>query len=139
MNHDLPALLSEKIFPIENIQNFLAKHREIVAVYLFGSYATGRNHKGSDVDLAVMTTRLIPSGIRLKWETELSNYLRRDVDLIVFGQSGPLLKHQILKYGKLLADVSTKNRISQEVLARKEYLDSRHLYRKFFYPGVDNG
>ena len=31
-------------------------------------------------------------------ETALSNMLHRDVDLVIFGQSSPLLRHQILKF-----------------------------------------
>jgi hypothetical protein len=64
------------------------------------------------------------------WETELSELIGKDVDLIIFGQSGALLRHQILKYGKLLYEKDFHARVEQEVRARAEYLDTRCLYQK---------
>jgi len=67
---------------------------------------------------------------RLRLEVDLSSRLRQDVDLIVFGQAKPLLQHQILKYGRLICENDPGERIRQEVRARAEYLDTRHLFRE---------
>ena len=97
---------------------------------MFGSTATGRNRRGSDLDLAIVAKKTISSRERLRIEAELSSRLRRDVDLVVFGQVGPLLQRQILKYGRLIYERDLSERVRQEVQARAEYLDTRRLFRE---------
>ena len=112
------------------VKDFVACHDLIAAVYLFGSAARGAMRQSSDVDIAVMTFCHIPTMKRINWETELSNVLKKDVDLVVFSQIGPLLQHQVLKYGKLLYEKNSKERVRQETAARREYLDTRFLYKE---------
>jgi len=114
----------------EAIKVFSSAHEQIAAVYLFGSASRGTMRKSSDIDIAVMTFCPISSMKRITWETELSNILRKDVDLVVFSQSGPLLQHQILKYGKLLYEKNSKERVKQETISRREYLDTRFLHKE---------
>lgn len=97
---------------------------------MFGSTATGRNRKGSDLDLAILAKKTISSQERIDIETELSSNLSRDVDLVIFGQVAPLLQHQILKYGCLICENDPAERVRQEVRARAEYLDTRNLFRE---------
>lgn len=111
------------------ISRFAVSHNDIVAVYVFGSVATGRSRASSDLDLAIMFRRQISGDERMAYETELSNMLGRDVDLVVFGQSGALLQHQILKSGRLVYESDPGERVCREVMARAEYLDTRHLYQ----------
>lgn len=106
------------------------RRKRIAAVYLFGSTATGRERQDSDLDLAIITKSKISGRERLRLEADLSDRIGRNVDLVVFGQVGPLLQHQILKYGRLLCENDPAERVRQEVLARAEYLDTRCLYRE---------
>jgi len=106
------------------------RKKRIAAVYLFGSTATGRNRKGSDLDLAIVTKRTISGRERLRIEADLSSRLQRDIDLVIFGQAAPLLQHQILKNGRLIYENDPAERIRQEVRARAEYLDTRRLFRE---------
>jgi hypothetical protein len=39
------------------------------------------------------------------------------------------LQHQILKYGHIVFESDSKERVKQEVVARPEYLDSTGLYK----------
>lgn len=114
----------------EQVINFCKDHEEVVAAYIFGSAAKGKNRQDSDIDIAIMTNVKIDGMTKVSWETTLSLMTGRDVDLCIFGQAGVLLRHQILKYGKLLYEKDRNNRIRQVVFARAEYLDTRHLYRK---------
>jgi uncharacterized protein len=114
----------------EGVKNFASTHDSIAAVYLFGSIARGAMRESSDVDLAVMTFSPISPMQRINWETELSNILNKDVDLVIFSQVGCLLQHQILKYGKLIYEKSIQARVRQEVAARREYLDTRFLFKE---------
>ena len=115
---------------VKDLTPIFRRRKQIAAVYLFGSAATGKDRRNSDLDLAIISKRIITSRERLKIETELSNRLRRDVDLVVFGQAPPLLQHQILKYGRLVSENDPDERVRQEVRARSEYLDTRHLFRE---------
>jgi len=112
------------------LTSLFCRKKRIAAAYLFGSAATGRDRRSSDIDLAIIAKKAISGRERLKMEALLSARLRRDVDLVVFGQAGPLLQHQILKYGRLVCENDPSERVRQEVQARAEYLDTRHLFRE---------
>ena len=115
---------------LEKVLDFCHEQKNIVALYIFGSTITGRNRRGSDVDLAVMVWEDITEECRVTWETLLSKLVRADVDLVVFSRSLPLLQHQILKYGRLVYERDSSERIRQEVFSRSEYLDSKELFKE---------
>ena len=125
---------SMQSFDLEEIHRratrFARSRDNIAALYLFGSAATGKMRSTSDIDIAVMSTCGIDGFEKATMETELSNILHRDVDIVVFHQADILLQHQILKYGKLLYVKDDAERVRQETIARRQYLDTRHLYRK---------
>lgn len=115
---------------VEKIRGYAIGRKAVVAIYVFGSAATGKDRPGSDIDLAVMVTGVLSGMARVEMETALSNLLHRDVDLVVFAQTTQLLQHQILKYGRLIYEAVPRERILQEVGARRHYLDSAFLYKK---------
>lgn len=115
---------------MRKIQQFCATYTEIAAAYVFGASATGKDRYKSDIDLAIMANPTIGAMERVEMETALSNRLHRDVDLVIFDRGSPLLQHQILKYGSLVYEADPKERVRQEVFARKAYFDSAFLYRK---------
>jgi len=112
------------------IEKYVSSHKNIAVIYLFGSAATGKMRPSSDIDIAVMSTSGINGFERITMETELSNLLHMDVDLVVFHQAQALLQHQILKYGHLLYEGDASVRVKQETMARREYLDTRFLFRE---------
>jgi len=93
----------------KRIIDFLSRHVDIVAIYIFGSVATAKNRSGSDIDVAIMVRGQVNGMERVQLETSLSNILRKDVDLIIFGEATPLLQHQILKYGDLITKGTRRN------------------------------
>lgn len=114
---------------VEKIERFAGARSEIVALYLFGSSTGDRERPGSDVDIAIMIRGSMSGFERVQLETELSNLLGKDADLVVFGCASPLLQHQILKYGRLVYEADPAERVRQEVNSRRDYLDSLTLYR----------
>jgi len=120
-------MISQEV--VEQIRGFARTDGRIAAVYVFGSSVTGKDRSGSDIDIAVMVREALDGFERVRLETALSNMLGRDVDFVVFGLATPLLQHQILKYGRLVYEADPKERVRQEVAARSQYLDTRHLYR----------
>ena len=89
------------------LTDFLIRQPEVSLAYLFGSQAQGRAHSLSDVDVAVLLAeQLTPaeqSRTRLRLLGELMASLQReDVDLVVLNQASLLLRHRVLRDGRLL-------------------------------------
>ncbi len=55
---------------------------DLIAVYSFGSQASGQARESSDVDLAVLARQPLPSVRRFELEQELAGLLHREVDLV---------------------------------------------------------
>ena len=112
------------------IKAFASGNDNIAAAYLFGSAATGRMRRHSDVDIALMSKVDVGGFEKAAMETALSNLIGRDVDVVIFHQADALMQHQILKYGQMLYEKDRDERIRQETFARRRYLDTRFLYKK---------
>jgi len=91
---------------IENkIITFFENEKDIVAVYLFGSYAAKKAHVGSDIDLAILFGNQQPEIIndRLdKFLIGLCRILRKDVHLTAMDFAGEEILKQIFKTGKCI-------------------------------------
>ena len=75
---------------------------EIIAVYLFGSYARGRERLKSDVDLGILLDHgsIARAGeISRAYNIELSRVLRKDLHILVMNNAGEEIISQIFKYG----------------------------------------
>jgi uncharacterized protein len=69
-------------------------------VYLFGSWATGRNRRTSDIDIAILPAEPLPedilSGIREALEESLVVY---PVDVVDLSQVSPQFRERVVKEG----------------------------------------
>jgi predicted nucleotidyltransferase len=104
-----------------------AKHPRIVAAWVFGSVARGDTTGASDLDVAVLLRAERDDRQRDDLE-ELAAALERysptgQVDVLVLGEQGPVLRHRILKEGRLVHDASPTERIDFEGRTIAEYLD----------------
>lgn len=110
---------------IKAAESVFRKENNVLIAYLFGSYARGVQTTKSDVDVAVLLseTPLKMLEYFLHLGNELSTALNNEVDLIILNAAPPLLKHQIIKHGKLLYCKDEKTRIKFEAKAQDEYLD----------------
>jgi len=118
---------------LEKLQEFVSmvkNNDKIIALYLFGSYASGRPTSLSDIDLAVLFDRAVqpecflPEKLRLMGD--LSIILGTDsIDLIVLNQAPPGLGYRVIKEGKLLfARDETKNQLVEfKVRVLDRYFD----------------
>jgi predicted nucleotidyltransferase len=84
------------------LETFFNHVQGVVLVFLFGSTATHRAHRMSDVDIGVLfkTRPRIDRIIRLR--DKLISLLRKEVDLSVLNEASPILKMQVLKNGTLV-------------------------------------
>jgi predicted nucleotidyltransferase len=84
------------------LETFFKEVQGVALVFLFGSTATNRAHRRSDVDIGVLfkSRPRIDRIIRLR--NNLISVLRKEVDLSVLNQASPILKMQVLKNGTLV-------------------------------------
>jgi predicted nucleotidyltransferase len=77
----------------------------IVAVYIFGSQATGKSSSGSDVDIAVLFDRCDPVFVHSRTAeilVQLPRLLRKDVHPVAMNSAGEVLLKQIFGKGRCL-------------------------------------
>lgn len=98
-------------------------------IYLFGSHAAGHPNSKSDVDMGILFINDVDVFTRITLETEISNLLKKDVDLIDMKKSGPFLRHQIYKHGKLIYHDGSDFPFQFRANSILEYLDTDYLRR----------
>jgi uncharacterized protein len=87
---------------ISCLKEYLSKDDNVLFAFLFGSYATGKQKKRSDIDVAVYFNNP-PCGLDLfSLINTLSDICAADIDLIVLNTASPLLRHQVMKHGVAL-------------------------------------
>lgn len=87
----------------ERLSSFLGLYP--CRVYLFGSWATGRATPSSDVDIAILPEKPLPTGLLsdIRFELEESPLLLT-VDLIDLSQTTQTFRQRVLTEGKLWID-----------------------------------
>jgi predicted nucleotidyltransferase len=89
----------------KKITNYFENKEDIVAVYLFGSYATGNARPCSDLDLAILfdtRDRNIINRRLDKYLIDLSRIMRKDTHLTAMNFASEELLKQIFKKGNCL-------------------------------------
>lgn len=119
----------------EKISTIFKNDPEVAAVYLFGSYATGKAHDSSDLDLAILFTQPLSrmeSYKRLEsFFVRLSRLVGREVDLVDMEQANLILLHEILTEGKII--IENNKELNRAFRGQKmvECLDFLVTFRKF--------
>ena len=109
------------------------EEERVLVAYLFGSYAMGLETPRSDVDIAVLLSEVPerPLEYYLRLERELAKVLERDVDLVFLNDAPPLLRYQVIKYGKLLFSRDERVRVMFEAKSLCEYLDFSRVLKRY--------
>ena len=111
------------------IQRVLEDRSDVGLAYLFGSAARGEECTSSDLDVAVLFTR-VPEGRDLdRLATELQAAAHRRIDLVILNTAPPLLAHEVTATGRLLVCRDEDERVRFETRAIARYLDTAHLRR----------
>ena len=116
----------------EDLMTFFRSEKRVSAAYLFGSRAKKIQTPESDIDIAVLLSETPKKLLEyyLYLVSKLSRILGNEVDLVILNDSPPLLKHQVIKYGKVLYFRREEARIAFEARVQSEYLDfSRAIAR----------
>ena len=117
----------------DRVADYLATRPEIKVGYIFGSRATNKGNKLSDIDIALLIDRALlkgsfPYGYKARILTDLAKILRTDrMDLVILNDAPCLLGHRVIRYGKVLFSRDESERIDFQVSMINKYLDIKRL------------
>ena len=120
----------------ERLREFASEHREVLAIYVFGSEASGTAGPLSDIDVALLLSPETlanrsakqPFGARAAYTTALQAALQRpDVDVVLLHQASPLLAHRVIAQGRLVFCRDDRARAAFHARTLMRYLDTRPL------------
>ena len=94
---------------------------DAVAIYRFGSTATGGAGKESDVDIAVLPAAPLGSSFRWDLQERLAMALHRPVDLVDLLSASTVMRMQVLESAVLLFERDTPARLRFETAACSGY------------------
>jgi len=87
------------------ISDYFADKPEVIAVYLFGSYAKEQQRHMSDIDLGILLRRNCldqAANKRTEYQSELSRILRKDIHPVILNTVEDQLLKQIFNKGVCL-------------------------------------
>jgi predicted nucleotidyltransferase len=118
----------EKIIESPDIGEAISeiKKNDVEAIYLFGSYATGKAKPTSDIDICVITKKNVPTDVK---ESIMSNSSKK-IDVAIFWDLPYTIRFRVFKEGKPLyiKDPLTLQRIKIDTL--RSYLDVKPMIKR---------
>jgi predicted nucleotidyltransferase len=121
---------------LDSLREFAAQRPEVLALYVFGSFASGTSGPLSDLDVALLVdTEAVaerleeqPLGPKVHYIAELQAALgRSDVDVVLLHRATPLLAHRVIDRGRLVFCRNERARARFHARALMRYLDTRPL------------
>lgn len=113
----------------KNINELVQKYG-IKLLYVFGSYAKGSNNKNSDIDIAVLVNDNYKPMYKLYMIGDLTSIFKRDdIDLVILNGASPVLRHQVIKYGKIIYEESLEEKVIFEAKVLSVYMDMEPFRR----------
>jgi uncharacterized protein len=99
----------------------LAAVPDVLAVYVYGSFARREDWPSSDLDIAL----LLPSGRRipdvLQLTGDISQRVHRDVDVVDLRRAGDVLRREVLDSGRVLFQADPEQVLAWEASALTRY------------------
>jgi predicted nucleotidyltransferase len=99
------------------------QYPDIQAVYLFGSIATGKSHRESDLDLAIVPRSGALRERRLEILTDLACHGFCEVDLVFLDTDDIVLKYEAVRQNLVIYQTEDFDRGSYYSKIVRQYLD----------------
>lgn len=87
---------------MKKFKDTLIVYEDIIFAYIFGSYSRKSMRENSDIDIGIYLKDNITTHTYLDIKRELSEAVKREVDLIILNEATPLLKYEIYRNHRLL-------------------------------------
>ena len=131
------------------IAEFCATRPEIMACYLFGSRANGKERVGSDVDVAFLLDNSISansySELKTSYYSSLERILMLDIHPLIMNDAGEVVLGQVLGKGEVVYNDNTETlrafrRHKMPLIAEFSfYIDMRLNRLRLSYGGESRG
>jgi len=115
---------------IKKLKEALTIQRDIVLVFLFGSFVRGDITSFSDLDIAIYFTDTIDFYRINDLREDISEMLGIGVDIMVLNTASPVIKMQVLKKGTLLINKDQRAYNEFFVNTVKEYDDLKRTRKE---------
>ncbi|MEO8488578.1 MULTISPECIES: nucleotidyltransferase domain-containing protein [unclassified Pseudomonas] len=107
------------------LTHLLATLPELMAVYVFGSQATGEAHADSDLDLAVLAAGPVDPLLLWQLSGELADIVAVPVDLLDLRAASTVMQYQVITTGHRLWNKDSQAGIFESyILSEKTALDA---------------
>ena len=119
------------------INQYFKNREEVVAVYLFGSHAAGKERPFSDMDIGVILHhRDLNQAFNLQsqYTVALGRQLRKDVHTVILNTAGELLLKQVFKNGVCIC-VNDDTELTQFKMIRYSMISEFGYYLKMTQTG----
>ncbi|MGL5000402.1 MAG: type VII toxin-antitoxin system MntA family adenylyltransferase antitoxin [Cetobacterium sp.] len=111
---------------IDTIINLL-ENFECETIYVFGSYASGKTHNKSDIDIAFLSKNKIGKYDIFMKAQEISSSVNKEIDLVDLKDSSTVFQNEVVKNGIVILDGDIIKRQKFEVLVLKKYIELNEL------------
>lgn len=115
---------------VGTLKEYFKDKEEIFLAFIFGSAVSSRLTKESDVDIAVLFSKVPYFSDILKITEEVSEIINREIDIVVLNNSSPVIRMQVLKNGKLIKSIDNASYNNFFVRAVKEYDDLKYVRKE---------
>ena len=122
-----------KLQDLTKIKKYFSKKRRVVAVYLYGSFARGEAKKDSDIDLGIVFSKKPFSLPQLVFSDELTEILKRKVEIQDLDVCRIDFAHRVLSEGKLIYSGDEKRRIEFEEKVFRVFFDLKPSFDQYYY------
>ncbi len=118
---------------VKKISAYFANKDEVIAVYLFGSYAKGTKSHLSDIDIGILFDQRDLDFINEKrndYIVELARLLRKDIHPVILNYAGEGLMNQIFHKGKCILKNDPKKLSIYEMITLVKIAEFTYYLRK---------
>ena len=120
-------MVKKHILPnLESLKEIFAKYPDILAVYLFGSYAEGREMEESDLDLAIIPKSSEIHQKKLDILSDLARLGFCKVDLVFLDTDDIVVKYEAIRLNNLIYQTDEFDRGTYYSLILRQYFDFYH-------------
>jgi predicted nucleotidyltransferase len=123
---------------VNKISSYLVeRHKEIIAVYLFGSFNAADAF--SDIDLAILADSPLddPLFIEIDLETELERIVKYRVDVRILNKAPLSFCREVIRSGIVIVDRRPNLRADFQGKILKQYSDFMPFRRRYLYEVVN--
>jgi len=117
------AMRERRIPDLSHLAEVFRRYPDVLAVYLFGSQATGRLRRESDLDLAILPRTASLRERRLDILADLARYGFSNVDLVFLDTDDIVLKYEAVKHNRVVYQTEDFDRGSTYSKIVRQYLD----------------